>query len=139
MNAAISGSVVLASRLSTDASLFAFVLCSIVVFALFPLLRRLIQVRASHKRAPLNSISLTVSPYSLGYIGTCLDRFDISIRCLRNRPCHIYLGCFYLPLLLYVGRRYFCGACHPDVGTKIQKVSCDFDHPGHLLNYSRSL
>ncbi|KAF7784331.1 hypothetical protein Agabi119p4_496 [Agaricus bisporus var. burnettii] len=43
MNAAISGSVVLASRLSTDMAVFALAICSVVTFAFFPLLRRLIQ------------------------------------------------------------------------------------------------
>ncbi|KAF9453801.1 phosphatidylinositol N-acetylglucosaminyltransferase [Macrolepiota fuliginosa MF-IS2] len=43
VNAAVSSSVVLASRLSTDAAVFALVLCSVVAFACFPLLRRLIQ------------------------------------------------------------------------------------------------
>lgn len=47
MNAAISGSVVLASRLSTDMSVFALVLCSVVAFAFFPLLRRLIQATST--------------------------------------------------------------------------------------------
>lgn len=46
MNAAISASVVLASRLADDPSVFALVLCSVQLFALYPLLRRRLQVRA---------------------------------------------------------------------------------------------
>lgn len=44
MNAAICSSVVLASRLSDDLSVFALVLFSVQVFALFPVLRRRLQV-----------------------------------------------------------------------------------------------
>ena len=47
MNAAISSSVVLASRLSDDLSVFALVLFSVQLFALFPVLRRRLQVRFS--------------------------------------------------------------------------------------------
>ena len=46
VNAAISASVVLASRLVDDVSVFALMLVSIEAFALFPLLRRRLQVRA---------------------------------------------------------------------------------------------
>lgn len=45
VNAAISASVVLASRLVDDVSVFALMLFSIEAFALFPLLRRRLQVR----------------------------------------------------------------------------------------------
>lgn len=44
MNAAISSSVVLASRLSDDISVFGLILFSVQTFALFPMLRRRIQV-----------------------------------------------------------------------------------------------
>jgi Phosphatidylinositol N-acetylglucosaminyltransferase len=47
MNAAVSASVVLASRLSTNVSVFALVLFSILSFALFPILRRRLQVKLS--------------------------------------------------------------------------------------------
>ncbi|PPQ80841.1 hypothetical protein CVT25_001966 [Psilocybe cyanescens] len=43
MNAAVSASVVLASRLSTDVSVFALMLFSIQSFALFPILRHRLQ------------------------------------------------------------------------------------------------
>lgn len=45
MNAAMSSSVVLASRLSDDLSVFGLILFSVQSFALFPMLRRRIQVR----------------------------------------------------------------------------------------------
>lgn len=45
MNAAISASVVLASRLSTNVAVFALVLFSVESFALFPILRVRLQVR----------------------------------------------------------------------------------------------
>ena len=45
MNAAVSASVGLASRLSTNLSVFALVLFSILSFALFPILRRRLQVK----------------------------------------------------------------------------------------------
>ena len=50
MNAAVSASVVLASRLSTNVSVFALVLFSILSFALFPILRRRLQVRERKKK-----------------------------------------------------------------------------------------
>ncbi|KAG8952750.1 hypothetical protein FRC04_003673 [Tulasnella sp. 424] len=47
MNAAISASVVLASRLTSNLHVFALVLYAVQLFALFPLLRQRIQYRAS--------------------------------------------------------------------------------------------
>lgn len=47
MNAAISSSVVLASRLADDQSVFALTILSIQAFGLFPILRRRLQVRIS--------------------------------------------------------------------------------------------
>lgn len=44
MNAAISSSVVLASRLPSDLSVFGLMLVSVQLFALFPMLRRRLQV-----------------------------------------------------------------------------------------------
>ncbi|KXN90009.1 Phosphatidylinositol N-acetylglucosaminyltransferase GPI2 subunit [Leucoagaricus sp. SymC.cos] len=64
MNAAISGSVVLASRLSTDMSVFALVLCSVVGFAFFPLLRRLVQATSKIAWMSLTSV-LAFSAVSL--------------------------------------------------------------------------
>jgi phosphatidylinositol N-acetylglucosaminyltransferase subunit C len=47
MNAAISSSVVLASRLSDDLAVFALILFSVQAFALFPMLRQRLQVSIS--------------------------------------------------------------------------------------------
>ena len=46
INAAISAAVVLASRLHDDLAVFALMLFSVEAFALFPILRRRIQVRS---------------------------------------------------------------------------------------------
>jgi phosphatidylinositol glycan class C protein len=46
INAAISAAVVLASRLHDDLAVFALMLFSVEAFALFPILRRRVQVRA---------------------------------------------------------------------------------------------
>lgn len=48
MNAAISSSVVLASRLPDDLSVFGLILFSVQSFALFPILRRRMQVRTAY-------------------------------------------------------------------------------------------
>ena len=45
INAAISASVVLASRLPDDISVFALMLYAVVLFAMFPVLRHRLQVR----------------------------------------------------------------------------------------------
>ena len=47
INAAISASVVLASRLPDDISVFALMLCAVVLFAMFPVLRHRLQVRVA--------------------------------------------------------------------------------------------
>ena len=56
INAAISASVVLASRLPDDISVFALMLYAVVLFAMFPVLRHRLQVRPLFK-----------SPISFGY------------------------------------------------------------------------
>lgn len=45
MNAAISASVVLASRLATDVSVFALILFAVLSFVLYPILKPRLQVR----------------------------------------------------------------------------------------------
>lgn len=52
MNAAISSSVVLASRLSDDLAVFALILFSVQTFALFPMLRHRLQVMSSFPALP---------------------------------------------------------------------------------------
>ena len=46
MNAAISASVVLASRLKTNSGVFGLVLFAVLLFALFPILKKRLQVRS---------------------------------------------------------------------------------------------
>lgn len=52
MNAAISSSVVLASRLENDLAVFSLILFSVQIFALFPVLRRRLQVCFPDHAAP---------------------------------------------------------------------------------------
>lgn len=67
MNAAISSSVVLASRLSDDIAVFALILFSVQTFALFPMLRHRLQSKSSAVQTVLTAllsalaISLTAS------------------------------------------------------------------------------
>ena len=56
INAAISASVVLASRLPDDISVFALMLYAVVLFAMFPVLRHRLQVRSWSRH-----------PFSFGY------------------------------------------------------------------------
>jgi phosphatidylinositol glycan class C protein len=60
MNAAVSASVVLASRLTTDVGVFALILFSVQAFALFPMLRHRLQVLFRRIPQFLNSVPLTV-------------------------------------------------------------------------------
>jgi len=61
MNAAISSSVVLASRLSDDLSVFALILFSVQMFALFPMLRHRLQATHIVLQATLTFILSVVS------------------------------------------------------------------------------
>jgi len=81
MNAAISSSVVLASRLSDDLAVFALILFSVQAFALFPMLRQRLQVTPTILQALLTlsfsmlSLYLTASlsvPVSYIYAATLL-------------------------------------------------------------------
>ncbi|KAG6916601.1 hypothetical protein DXG01_006158 [Tephrocybe rancida] len=62
MNAAISASVVLASRLTTDVDVFALILFSVQAFALFPMLRHRLQGFSTLVQA---SLTLGLSALSL--------------------------------------------------------------------------
>lgn len=66
MNAAVSASVVLASRLSTNVSVFALILFSILSFALFPILRRRLQVK--EKNVPNDFSSLIDCLFSVSHV-----------------------------------------------------------------------
>jgi len=81
MNAAISSSVVLASRLSDDLAVFALILFSVQAFALFPMLRQRLQVTPTIVQALLTfslstlCLNLTASlsvPVSYIYAATLL-------------------------------------------------------------------
>jgi len=66
MNAAISSSVVLASRLSTDLAVFALILFSVQSFTLFPMLRRRLQAFNTKKALPVQVLlTLFLSVLSL--------------------------------------------------------------------------
>ncbi|KAG9009794.1 hypothetical protein FRB94_013592 [Tulasnella sp. JGI-2019a] len=70
INAAISASVVLASRLSSNLAVFALILFSVETFALFPLLRQRIQLRAPAPVKALLTLTLVcfaTLPYILIY------------------------------------------------------------------------
>ncbi|KAH9849770.1 phosphatidylinositol N-acetylglucosaminyltransferase [Lenzites betulinus] len=79
MNAAISSSVVLASRLSDDISVFGLILFSVQTFALFPMLRRRIQDTARPLQivvtALLSGLSLALT-YPLSATATYLYAFS---------------------------------------------------------------
>ena len=62
INAAVSAAVILASRLPDDLAMFALMLFSVEAFALFPILRRRLQVRPM-----LRQVLLTSSPRRLQF------------------------------------------------------------------------
>ncbi|GLB34705.1 putative phosphatidylinositol n-acetylglucosaminyltransferase [Lyophyllum shimeji] len=64
MNAAISASVVLASRLTTDVAVFALVLFSVQAFALFPMLRHRLQASTTAVQCSL-TLGLALTALSL--------------------------------------------------------------------------
>jgi phosphatidylinositol N-acetylglucosaminyltransferase subunit C len=64
MNAAISASVVLASRLKTNLSVFGLILFAVLLFALFPILRKCLKVRDPPQDfvLALSTLELMVAP-----------------------------------------------------------------------------
>ncbi|KAI0669911.1 phosphatidylinositol N-acetylglucosaminyltransferase [Trametes maxima] len=97
MNAAISSSVVLASRLSDDISVFGLILFSVQAFALFPMLRRRIQGTATSLQ-----ILLTALLSGLSVILTYP---------LSTTAAHLYTFCFTFvtflaPAMLVWAQRY---------------------------------
>ncbi|KAI0756999.1 phosphatidylinositol N-acetylglucosaminyltransferase [Daedaleopsis nitida] len=80
MNAAISSSVVLASRLSDDLSVFGLILFSVQSFALFPMLRRRIQDTAKPLQVVLTALISAVS--------------ILLTHPLSNTAAYIYISCF---------------------------------------------
>ncbi|KAI0651843.1 phosphatidylinositol N-acetylglucosaminyltransferase [Trametes meyenii] len=103
MNAAISSSVVLASRLSDDISVFGLILFSVQAFALFPMLRRRIQVSFPDGTATsLVQIILTALLSGLSVILTYP---------LSATAAHLYTFCFTFvtflaPAMLVWAQRY---------------------------------
>lgn len=100
INAAISASVVLASRLPDDISVFALMLYAVVLFAMFPVLRHRLQVsafvpvpvngRASH-RDPFYHLSRCVhSHLARPFAATDIERASLtSLSSMRvDRPPH---------------------------------------------------
>ncbi|GBE77900.1 phosphatidylinositol N-acetylglucosaminyltransferase [Sparassis latifolia] len=70
MNAAISSSVVLASRLSDDLSVFALMLFSVQLFALFPIMRRHLQNGPAILQVPMTSVLCSSSIFLAAPLST---------------------------------------------------------------------
>ncbi|KAH9946630.1 phosphatidylinositol N-acetylglucosaminyltransferase [Amylocystis lapponica] len=70
MNAAISASVVLASRLTDDLSVFALMLFSVPLFALFPMLRRRLQSGSNALQVCITMILCGASVFSTASISS---------------------------------------------------------------------
>ncbi len=120
MNAAVSASVVLASRLSTDVSVFALMLFSIESFALYPMLRHRLQVSwLSRCDMLLLTLPLGISDHHLahGY-----SRTLVILRLAYGRSVtHYNVLIFRYSILCDPDR-----ACRSDMGAKIQKVGASF-------------
>ncbi|EJF66685.1 phosphatidylinositol N-acetylglucosaminyltransferase [Dichomitus squalens] len=89
MNAAISSSVVLASRLSDDLSVFGLILFSVQSFALFPMLRRRMQDGA---------ITLQVILTTLISVLSVILTYPLS-----STAAYIYIACFIFVTLVAPG------------------------------------
>ncbi|KAG6856464.1 hypothetical protein H0H87_004324 [Tephrocybe sp. NHM501043] len=75
MNAAISASVVLASRLNTDVDVFALILFAVQAFALFPMLRHRLQASSTLVQITLTSglaMSALLLTAALSWMITCI-------------------------------------------------------------------
>lgn len=123
MNAAISSSVVLASRLPSDLSVFGLMLVSVQLFALFPMLRRRLQVIPTSFSALSNSSRLT--PHAPGRACYCSD-----VRHIRTVPVCRPMRRLGIPRGDCTGygsvrSRYLRGTGRPRVGTEIQEVRVD--------------
>lgn len=113
MNAAVSASVVLASRLTTDVSVFALMLFSIQSFVLFPMLRHRLQAKTSLLRSSFSySLKVIVIPDSLVIRD---DWLVYSSHLASRRP----LADSYVVVCRYFGLYYLNRSGCPDMGTKI--------------------
>ena len=119
MNAAVSASVVLASRLSTNVSVFALILFSILSFALFPILRRRLQVKKK-KKASASFLSLMLflfRPVIMFKCGMATDHsgiMDFGRSSSRNPISHSYVDILFHSILCY-----FDSPGRLNLGTKI--------------------
>ena len=132
MNAAVSASVVLASRLSTNLSVFALVLFSILSFALFPILRRRLQVKPFPKNASF-SYWLLVPSVIMFKCGMASDHSRIVVfGCSSSRKpiSHSYVDIFFHSILCDID-----SPGHLNLGTKIQEVRVFFLYSkNHISN-----
>ncbi|KAI0735178.1 phosphatidylinositol N-acetylglucosaminyltransferase [Earliella scabrosa] len=97
MNAAISSSVVLASRLSDDLSVFGLILFSVQSFALFPMLRRRIQDTARILQVILTTLISALSIFLTWPLSTTAAYIYVS--------CFIFVT-FIAPAMLVWAQRY---------------------------------
>ena len=119
INAAISAAVVLASRLHEDLAVFALMLFSVEAFALFPVLRRRLQVRPmptfhfywDRRALMISQIVYARSTSGARYWDTWFGRTSSATSwALCGRA----------------GERYIWGTCCLDVGTAVQAVCFSF-------------
>jgi hypothetical protein len=110
INAAISAAVVLASRLHEDLAVFALMLFSVEAFALFPVLRRRLQVRSipfdetgAHEKQAVCAGSSSGACHWDAWVGRTSSAITWAM-CGR------------------AGERYIWGTSCPDVGTTVQAV-----------------
>jgi hypothetical protein len=116
MNAAISSSVVLASRLSDDIAVFALILFSVQMFALFPILRYRLQVRYLRKLYHSSYNQCQGWPHSGSGRSNAVSLRDIHLsRCIT-----IYNGDIYLRDHTALGQ--LPSASGSNMGPEIQKV-----------------
>lgn len=117
MNAAVSASVVLASRLPDDISVFALTLFSVIVFALFPVLRHRLQVTyfSCLGKSSLLMRFLGGTCFSAATIDSSLIVIGASLNC-------VFVSCRDLVVCCRISLCDVRSARSPCLGTEIQKV-----------------
>lgn len=115
MNAAISASVVLASRLSSNLAVFALILFSVQLFALYPFLRMVLEVRNSARTRNSTEFAPEVPRSSLD-IHHC--RPCMPFRMLECIPIN-YRNIYFCD---YISASHLLGTSHSDLGPETQKV-----------------
>lgn len=119
MNAAISSSVVLASRLPDDLSVFSLVLFAVQLFALFPLLRHRFWVNISFL---CHCDELVTLDGFTGYVGSAASFGDVISHCGVTHPRHTFVDTYSHNDDRHLHcSNFYCprGAC---LGAKIQKA-----------------